>query len=361
MSTFGHETSEEQRHSNAWTNRFSTGYWLKATEHDLDNALSSLTELAKPLSVDREFALQERNIIQREYDYRVAEWPFYKAHREIARALYGNGTLARSVIGTPHEIAQYDLDRAMTLHQQSHILSTATLLIYGNTNKRRVENALGRLEAKEDLFTIPTEKHWVENAKVLDSQNLKIPNISEDVFIYSKVIKLNDSDDTLRQKLLIKFAENVIDSTRPEGIAGPLRFEQFIARSFSFDLENIGNEYVKIYFSASPDDGSTSDDIETVFHTALSKTLSQGISTETFDRVHARLSNQFTSILPRDRAKVNRDLILEQLQYAEPIYALSEQEGALKDITLADVNAFLKFLSSEGREVTRKITKADNL
>ena len=131
ISTISDASSRNIRHSNAWTNQFSTGYWLTATEHDLSHVLVNLSKLSKPISIDQGFALQERNIIQREYDYRVAEWPLYNAHREIARALYGNGTLARSVIGTPHQIAQYDLESAMKLHQQTHVLSSATLLIYG--------------------------------------------------------------------------------------------------------------------------------------------------------------------------------------------------------------------------------------
>ena len=359
ISTFGRDEAKKHRHSNAWTTHLSTGYWQVIDAHDLESALQGLLKLSEPLSVDPKFALEERNIIQREYDYRVAERPIYNALLDMRRALYGNGTLAKSVIGDPDEIAQYDLDQAMTLHQKTHVLSDATLLIYGNTSKLRLENVLHRLKATDTYSERPDQNHWVESGPSVDEQELKIPNIDEDIFMYSKVLPLDKSSDTLRQKLLIKFAENVIDSTRPEGIAGPLCFDQFIARHFTFDLENIGNEFVKLSFTASPDDAATLDDVETAFHQALSRTLTHGISTETFDRIYARRSSRYTSILARERARFNRDLILDQLTGAETIHTLSEHENALKDITLTDVNVFLAFLSSEGREVTRKILRAE--
>lgn len=102
-STFGSDEAKKHRHSNAWTNHLSTGYWQVINAHDLESALQGLLKLSEPLSVDPKFALEERNIIQREYDYRVAERPIYNALLDMRRALYGNGTLAKSVIGDPEE------------------------------------------------------------------------------------------------------------------------------------------------------------------------------------------------------------------------------------------------------------------
>ncbi|MCY4099788.1 MAG: hypothetical protein OXF46_02595, partial [Rhodobacteraceae bacterium] len=41
----------DERHSNAWTNHFSTGYWQIATKDDLHTALQRLISVSKPLSV----------------------------------------------------------------------------------------------------------------------------------------------------------------------------------------------------------------------------------------------------------------------------------------------------------------------
>lgn len=69
---------------------------------------------------------------------------------------------------TLKKIAQYDLDQAMTLHQKTHVLSDATLLIYGNTSKLRLENVLHRLKATDTYSERPDQNHWVESGPSVD-------------------------------------------------------------------------------------------------------------------------------------------------------------------------------------------------
>ena len=101
------------------------------------------------------FALGERNIVLREYDYRIAERPLYSVFRDMDRALYGDGALARSVIGEPEVIANYSLDAAASLHKQSHALSDATVLIYGDVSEARLEAAVASLSV-ERVHTLPS-------------------------------------------------------------------------------------------------------------------------------------------------------------------------------------------------------------
>lgn len=152
LSAFGRDQNERVRHSNAWTNHFSTGYWHKTVDDDLHHALRALMGVSNPLSVGDDFALEERDIVLREYDYRVAERPLYSVFRDMDRALYGDGALARSVIGEPEVIAYYSWDAAASLHKQSHSLSDATLLVYGDVSATRLESAVASLSV-EDVHT----------------------------------------------------------------------------------------------------------------------------------------------------------------------------------------------------------------
>ncbi len=349
----------EERHSNAWTNRFSTGYWQIATKDDLHTALQRLIEVSKPLSVDSSFALEERNIILREYDYRVSERPLYPVYRDMDRILYGNGSLARSVIGEPPIIAEYSLDDARTLHRQSHVLREVTLLVYGNVDKSQLETALAALpmeqKAKPELNSV--SKGWVEDGTLNDKASLVIPDVSTETFLYRKLVPLASCDAAVLSHcaMISQIAENALDSALPGGLAGPLRFDRFVARSFSFNISIVKNAYVEISFTAYPDNGVSLEELELAFHDSYRMALQNGLTPETFERVQSRLSDELHGILVRDRPRYNRDLVLGQLTSTQPIFSLSDQMKVLESIRFEDVNRFLRSLLADGREVTRLV------
>ncbi|MBF2761528.1 MAG: insulinase family protein [Ectothiorhodospiraceae bacterium AqS1] len=126
LGVFGKKDDDDDHHSNAQVNGFTTLYRLDTNRDDLPDSLRKLISVSAPLSVESDFALQERNILLREYDLRVRERPLYPVYREMDRSLFGTGMLARSVIGEPSMIARYSLEDARSLHRRSHLLSSAT-------------------------------------------------------------------------------------------------------------------------------------------------------------------------------------------------------------------------------------------
>lgn len=358
LSAFGRDQNERMRHSNAWTNHFSTGYWHKAVDDDLHRALRALMGVSDPLSVGDDFALGERNIVLREYDYRIAERPLYSVFRDMDRALYGDGALARSVIGEPKVIANYSLDAATSLHKQSHALSDATVLIYGDVSEARLEAAVASLSF-ERVHTLPSNAaaiRLVADGVVRDRIVGSLAEISEDTFLYRKLVPLDVCDTVASYAILAQLAENALGSALPSGQAGPLRYDQFVARSFSFDIAIIGGEYVEVSFIGHPDAGVSLETLEDTFHAALHSTLENGLPQETFDRVASRLANQFDSVLESDRPGYNRNQVLGQLMSATPVFTLENQINTVKDIHLEVVNRFLKSLLVDGREVTRLVS-----
>ena len=189
LNAFGSADDRKKRHSNAWTGMFSTGYWHVTTVDELQSALQTLVSVSMPLSLDAAFALEERNIILREYDYRVAEQPMYPVHQDMDKILYGDGAMARSIIGEPSTIAAYALDTARTLHQKSHVLQEASLLVYGNVNKAQLRAALDTLPTEERARPeINSVAHsLVEDGIIEDRDSLSMDKLSEDKLLYGKV------------------------------------------------------------------------------------------------------------------------------------------------------------------------------
>jgi predicted Zn-dependent peptidase len=358
LSAFGRDQNERMRHSNAWTNHFSTGYWQKAVGDNLHHALRTLMGVSNSLSLEDDFALEERDIVLREYDYRVVERPLYLVFRDMDRALYGDGALARSVIGEPEVIAHYSLEDAASLHRQGHALSDATLLVYGDVSESRLEAALASLsvESVHTLRSNPSLVWLVEDGGMQDRIAVSRSELSEDTFLYRKLVPQAVCDTAVSCAILAQLAENALGSSLPGGLAGPLRYDQFVTRSFSFNIAVIAETYVEVSFLGHPDAGVSLETLEDAFSAALYSTLENGLPQETFDRVASRLAGQFDSVLERDRAGYNRDLALGQLMSATPLFTLEDQVNAVEGVRLKDVNEFLESLLVDGREVTRLVS-----
>ncbi|OOZ35619.1 M16 family metallopeptidase [Solemya velesiana gill symbiont] len=355
LSAFGGSNNNHERHSNAWTNQFSTGYWQIADGDDLRNALGRLIAVSEPLSVNSDFALQERSIVLREYDYRVAERLLYPVYRDMDKILYGDGTLARSVIGEPSVIARYSLDDAKNLHRQSHILRSATLLVYGNVDKSQLEAALSALpiEQRPKPIMNSTSNGWVEDGLIKDKTSLSISELNEDTFLYRKLVPLSICNSPAYCETVREISEDALNSALLGGLAGPLEFDQFVTRDFSLDINLIKDAYVEISFTAHPDSNISLEEVELAFQDSYRTTLQNGLTPKTFERIKSRLSGELDSILTRDRPRYIRDLTLDQLMSAQPVFSLSDKTGTLESIQLEDVNQFLRSLLANGREVTR--------
>ncbi len=271
------------------------------------------------------------------------------------KILYGDGTLARSVIGEPSVTVRYLLDDAKTLHRQSHILRAATLLVYGNVDKSGLEAALSALPTEQRPKPImnSTSNGWVEDGLIKDKTSLSLSELNEDTFLYRKLVPLASCDSVAYCEMIHEIAENTPNSALPGGLAGPLRLDRFVTRDFSLDINLIKDAYVEIRFIAHPDSGVSLEEVELAFQDSYRTTSQNGLTPKTFERIKSRLSSELNSILIRDRPRYNRDLTLDQLMSAQPVFSLSDQMGALGSIQLEDVNQFLRSLLVDGREVTR--------
>lgn len=104
LPNIGKNSRPEDRGSNAWTNDFAVGYWLSGPPEDLTDMLRRLQVVFDPIDLPQELAETERDVILREYDWRMANNPDTQAAEELEAFLYKGNAIAASVIGTPDQI-----------------------------------------------------------------------------------------------------------------------------------------------------------------------------------------------------------------------------------------------------------------
>jgi predicted Zn-dependent peptidase len=225
------------QHSNAWTNHATIGYWLSGSKDDFPMMLKQLSSLFEPISVTQAFAKEEANIVLRERDFRIGNNVDADARIQMNKFLYKGNPLALTVIGDSKAIGKMNLNQAKALHEATHVPENSVLIVVGDLSRRDVNKAINASGIPEltlqTVSTSPTrlefagngtEKYYVDK---LDVQSR---------IMWRKLIQLESPIDfevlDLRSRLLSYFLE----SNLPGGLAGPLRYEEFVARSFAIDV-----------------------------------------------------------------------------------------------------------------------------
>lgn len=142
LNAVGGAARAADRHTNAWTNAYAVGYWLTGRPDDLPDLLATLAGVFDPLDLSPSFAAEERNIILREYDYRMSVNTDAQAADALDAFLYQGNGLAASIIGTPEQIMALDYDAAREFHAATHRPELATVVVKGDVTEREVRRAM---------------------------------------------------------------------------------------------------------------------------------------------------------------------------------------------------------------------------
>ncbi|MGH1466197.1 MAG: insulinase family protein [Cognatishimia sp.] len=268
---------QQAQHSNAWTNSTSTGYWLNAKKAALPAALQALANTAKPLEVTEEFADAERDIVLGEYEYRVVDQALSTEKHQLNSELYEDGPISRWVGGMPDDIAQYSLAAAQALHADSHRLSEAVLVVHGDISARGVAQAMKQINTADvphhaarsvqRLVTQFTEGRYVTSVRSADDIG--------PVLLYGKLVALPSCVDQRACGTAINVLHRLLDTAQAGGIAGPLRYDAFVARSFDLDINLVGPNIAEVWFEARPDKGVSLQTLLTTFETSLEAALAE--------------------------------------------------------------------------------------
>ncbi len=353
LNTLDKVSPDYDRESNAWANKFVTGYWLAGPIEKLPVNLMQLFKVFDPLHGDPAFMADERKIILREYDFRMGENIWKDVDTDIRTALFGDHPLARSVIGTPQDIAEFPLSDARALHRQTHRPLNAVLLIYGDISPDQAQSILDTVKIPQNTTAKPAPRQFSFGSDLRDVKHVDLPLSPTQTLIYHKLVALPDTVpfDALRARL--KLLYRVLDSTYESGLGGPLRFDDFIARHFEISLGSLVPKHLFMTFKANPDEGISLQTLLDSFETNMAQIAKNGISAETFATVK---SLYIANLREQQRpARGVKALAMESIASREIPQTREQRLQSLRNVSLADLDALLKHLTGNGRTVIRLI------
>lgn len=350
LPNIGAGSRPEDRDTNAWTNDYAVGYWLSGPPEDLPDMLRRLKVVFDPIDLPREMAETERDIILREYDWRMANNPDAQAAEEMEAFLYEGSAIAASVIGTPDEIRAMSYDEAKAFHAASHRPERARLVVIGDIAEAKLRRTLEvvgfpDLDAKREEITPPPfilATSEIRTFRYLDPS--AAPRMT-----WRKIVALPEPVDFDLLEAQTALTRDILDTNLPGGIAGPLRFDAFVTKSFAISITPIDETHIELMFSAEPDKGIGFAALQSAFEAALAASA-QGVPTATYDRVRGRFNGFWPDWSDEEEAArwmanhtLSRISILREPKTERQMRNIDAQ------IEATDINALLTALTGPGR------------
>ena len=350
LNSVGAKMRLADRHSNAWTNKDTIGYWLAGQKDGLSEMLRSLIGIFKPISLSVKFADEEKKIVQREYDLRLGNNLDGRVFDAQDQFLYKGNYLAKSSIGTVESIAALNFEQAMALHAETHVMPSAVLVVIGDIDQSELEAELKKLPETESQPKAQRKLSLFNLAENADETKQFPDKNAAPRLILRRIVKLEKPEqfDVLRAKLSL--LEDMLDTNLPGGLAKPIRFDQRIASSFAVSVWPIDEAHAEISFIASPDAGVSLTSLKAAFEESFATTSKAGFPEETFQRVRAR----FTAYWPEwDDEDEVRDWmaghILDTVPSGRMPLSIDELKSIDRDLTLESINEILNQFTSGGR------------
>lgn len=395
LNAVGRTARGADRHSNAWTGPHAIGYWLSGAPGDLPELVATLARVFDPIELPRDFADQERDIILREYDRALADNPDAQAAEAMSAFLYEGNEIAVSLIGTPEEIAALDQEAARAFHAATHRPETAVLVVLGDTTERRVRRILRGLDLAAAapapsaegagapggaLAASPGGATPARAASPASAGGAAPPVAAASVFatpafapapfvlaapgqlvlregaaaaprlVWRRVVALPEPQPFDLLEARSALLSDILISNLPGGLAGPLRFDAALARSFEIGLWPLDERHVELHLLAAPDAGLSLPDLAAAFETVLSEVAQAGIPEETHARVLARFETYWPDWDdPEETADWMGSYVLGRIEALR----MPLGEGDLKPLGTAlsaeDLTLLLRRIAGEGR------------
>ena len=339
--------------SNAWTSSESIVYWLSGSKNDLNGLVSLISRVFSPITLNKRFADTERDIVLREYDLRLANNLDGRIHQQLNEFVYKGNLSAHSVLGSPNDIRSISYSDAKRFHEKTHQQSNAVFVVVGDVSNREVTDAISSsgLPKLLDISDTPFKPNFNLDKSEQKRYHFEDEN-SVSKYYYQKIVKLADPVNFELLAFQVALLERLLDSNLPGGIAGPLRYDNFIARNFSLNLLPIDEQHLELRFEAIPDTGVTLKELDEAFKSVLSVS-SNGFSQSTYERVRKR----FTSYWPdwEDHEETQQwmsDYVLSRAAGLRVPLSKNEIKKLDDQVSLNEINALLKAVSATGRVAT---------
>jgi len=356
------------RDSNASTDQVMTRYFLDGPGEEVGDMLATLGRIFVPIDLPVPFMREEVGIVQREYDRGMRESPDAAFAQELSSLQHGEQWPAVSVIGTPDSIARLTPGAAIDWQARTHRPDNTVLLVHGDHDPGALNALLretfaapeaGSPDESHDesatanpppLLDVPAYRMLPDLREVLERIE---PRFAEPQIRHSRLAPLPADLDPAELDARLTLLWWVLDSTRPGGLAGPLRFDDFIARGYDLGLSSIEGRYVELQFTAWPDRGIDNRTLLERFESTLLDTARAGIPVDTFERVRAGLLDDIDQTDEPDAWVM--DIAFDALAQGTQPTPLSEWRAQIAAVTLAQTDDLLDALAEAPRVITLSI------
>lgn len=342
------------RHSNAWTNHYTVGYWLSGSEDELSEMLARLSRVFDPIVIPKDYADEERDIVLREYDFRITGNLNAQAEIKIDTFLYEGNTISASVIGTPQDINTFDYEEAKLLHAATHRPENTTIVVVGDVSERRVQRVLRKLNLPKQLGSErETSAPQFELAKSGQKTFQYKDDSAAPRMIWRRVVTLDDSTQFDLLEAHTALLSDILSTSLPGGLAGPLRYDAAIARGFDIHVWPLDEDNIEISIAAEPDQDISLQELRRKFEDTLASIGASGIPVGTYTRVLKR----FESYWPRwndenETAEWMADYVLDRLSHRREPLSEREIKKLQNQISHEQINSLLRALTGSARTAT---------
>lgn len=279
-----HGEGLRDREMNAWTSPFWTTYWNRGPADAFENMMRNARAVFEPVELSHEFMMTERDVVEREFDFRYRNNPTALLFRDAYHHLYGQHGLGRSVMGTPESIRQVTPAAALAFHKKRYRLQDAYMLIYGAITKEEVvaqiEKHLTELTQPE-----PVERGFLTplSAPPEEGLSLRFSDLArEEILIVGQA---TPPADLSRRKLWFSLLllRDVLNSAHPGGLAKPLYYDDFVVTNINTRLSLLPSGNIRFEIFLKPEDGiSAQGSIERV-REVLRNLIRNGLPAETVE------------------------------------------------------------------------------
>lgn len=339
------------RHSNAWTSDYAIGYWLSGPSDDLQIVLERLLKVATPLTLDASFASEERDVVMREYDLRIAGNVDAQANESAERFLYDGNHLAKSVIGSRSDITALTYDAARSFHADTHMIEAATLIVVGDVSRRQVSRALRDIGHDKSDFgvagvTMPPFSLGPSAIRQFQfPKDDRAPRVQ-----FRKVVRLEEPIEFDVLEANAALLQNILESNVPGGLAGPLRFDGSYARSFQVAVWPLDENHIEFYISAAPDRGVTLTALTIRIEGVLQSIAEDGIPMNTYQRIKDRFGGFWPNWSDTEETQDwMADYIVNRVSIQRRPLSETDLRNLRNTISYNTIGHLLRAISGDGR------------
>jgi len=166
---------------------------------------------------------------------------------------------------------------------------------------------------------------------------------------WRKVVTLQEPVDFDLLEAQTALVRDILDTNLPGGLAGPLRFDAFVTKSFGISIIPINETHIELIFSAEPDKGVNLAAMQSAFETALSVSA-KGVPDATYDRVRERFKGFWPDWSDEeDTARWIANYTLSRVSTLREPKTERQMRKVDARVEATDINTILAALAGPGR------------